>query len=176
MPLPGSGAPALELVAHRKIWDAAPHNAFTDLRRFRDGWLCVFREGSAHEPGSNGVIRVLWSPDGDRWESAARVSAPGIDLRDPKLSEMPDGRLMLLMGGSTYSGEEGPQARKFVTARTRAAFSSDGRQWSPPAPVSVESEWLWRVTWHYGQLWASYYASHEGKTSIYLARVRLVDK
>ena len=29
------------------------------------------------------------------------------------------------------------------------------------------------LVWHEGQLWVSYYSSHEGKTSIYLARVRL---
>jgi hypothetical protein len=60
---------------------------------------------------------------------------------------MPDGRLMLLMGGSVYDGPEGPAPRNFVSARTRVAFSADGRAWSPPQPVSVENEWLWRVTW-----------------------------
>ena len=29
------------------------------------------------------------------------------------------------------------------------------------------------LVWHDGLLWVSYYASHEGKTSIYLAKVRL---
>ncbi len=29
------------------------------------------------------------------------------------------------------------------------------------------------LVWHDGQLWVSYYSSHEGKTSIYLATVRL---
>jgi hypothetical protein len=29
------------------------------------------------------------------------------------------------------------------------------------------------LVWHEGRLWVSYYSSHEGKTSIYLARVRL---
>jgi hypothetical protein len=29
------------------------------------------------------------------------------------------------------------------------------------------------MVWHDGTLWLSYYASHEGKTSIYLARVKL---
>ena len=28
------------------------------------------------------------------------------------------------------------------------------------------------MVWHEGALWISYYASHEGKTSIYLARVK----
>jgi hypothetical protein len=27
--------------------------------------------------------------------------------------------------------------------------------------------------WHEGLLWVSYYSSHEGKTAIYLAKVRL---
>ena len=36
-----------ELVQVRKIWDRAPHNAFTDLVRFHDRWFCVFREGRA---------------------------------------------------------------------------------------------------------------------------------
>jgi hypothetical protein len=27
--------------------------------------------------------------------------------------------------------------------------------------------------WHEGLLWVSYYASHEGKTSVYLAKVKL---
>jgi hypothetical protein len=29
------------------------------------------------------------------------------------------------------------------------------------------------LVWHGGLLWMSYYSSHEGKTSIYLARIRL---
>jgi hypothetical protein len=145
-----AGEPAWELVSQAKIWEAASHNAFTDLLRFEQGWLCVFREGTGHEPGSNGVIRVLRGTDGGQWESAALIRQQGTDLRDPKLSLMPDGRLMLLMGGSVYDGEESLRPRKFVRAKTQVAFSSGGREWSPPKPVSVENEWLWRVTWHKG--------------------------
>ena len=32
------------------------------------------------------------------------------------------------------------------------------------------------LVWHGGQLWVSYYSSHEGKTSIYLARVEVPGK
>jgi hypothetical protein len=139
-----------KLLEVRQIWSAAPHNAFTDLARQGDAWFCVFREGSGHIPGANGAIRVLRSADGQRWESAARVAERGIDLRDPKITVKPDGRLMLLMGGSVYAGEEGPGNRAFASARTRVAFSTDGRQWSAPQPVSVTGEWLWRVTWYKG--------------------------
>lgn len=144
---PSAGGPWPELMEVRKIWDSAPHNAFTDLERYKDTWWCVFREGSGHIPGTNGVIRVLRSEDGERWDSVACLAQPGLDLRDPKLSVTPDGRLMLLMGGSVYAGNEGPADRAFVRARTQVAFSRDGRTWTTPQPVSVEGEWLWRVTW-----------------------------
>ncbi len=46
------------LVDVRRIWDRAPHNAFTDLLRFRGRWFCVFREGTAHV-SPDGALRVL---------------------------------------------------------------------------------------------------------------------
>jgi hypothetical protein len=147
----GPEANGFQLTEVRKIWERAPHNAFTDLVRHQDEWFCVFREGSSHVPGSNGTIRVLHSADGAKWEGAALLSETGIDLRDPKISVTPEGRLMLLMGGSVYDGDERPQQRRLLTARTRVAFSQEGRAWSAPQPVSAsEHEWLWRVTWHEG--------------------------
>jgi hypothetical protein len=113
-------------------------------------------------PGSNGLIRVLRSNDGLKWVSAALLAEKGIDLRDPKFCEMPDGRLMLLMGGSVYAGDEGPKTRRRVTAQTRVAFSVDGRSWNSPRPVSVpEHDWLWRVTWHKGTGYGFSYSQTE---------------
>lgn len=34
-----------------KIWDQGPHNAFTDLIRFKDAFYCTFREGTTHVKG-----------------------------------------------------------------------------------------------------------------------------
>ena len=34
-----------EIVSGERIWDFAPHNAFTDLVRFGGVWYCTFREG-----------------------------------------------------------------------------------------------------------------------------------
>src|SRR5262245_19700916 len=65
----GAERPVAELVEVRKIWDVAPHNAFTDLIRFRDRWFCVFREGKAHV-SPDGALRVIISSDGVNWESA----------------------------------------------------------------------------------------------------------
>lgn len=149
-----SGAP--RLVESRRIWDAAPHSAFTDLVRFGDGWLCTFREGERHVHGADGRIRVLASQDGCEWESVALLAEEGVDLRDPKLSVTPDGRAMLLMGGSIYAA--GQPTRR----RPRVALSADGRTWGELHPVLAEGDWLWRVTWHGGRAYGvSYVASAE---------------
>ncbi len=158
--LPGAATPAAaaaadpELVSVVKIWDAGEHNAFTDLVRYRDEWFCVFRESEAHV-GGDGRIRVITSPDGDRWTSAALLAEPGVDLRDPKLSITPDGRLMLVMGGSIYEG------KKYLGRQPRVAFSGDGREWSTPRRVMAEGDWLWRVTWHDGLAYGTSYNNTE---------------
>ena len=46
-----------ELVWVRKIWDKAPHNAFTDLIRFKKNWYCTFREADTHAAGSDVHVR-----------------------------------------------------------------------------------------------------------------------
>lgn len=133
---------AARILSVDKIWDAAPHNAFTDLLRFRDRWWCTFREAESHGD-SIGTLRVLVSEDGDTWSSAAEIAEQGVDLRDPKLSQMPDGRLLLLSGGSVYDDNGA-----YRTRCPRACFSDNGHTWTPPARCLAEDHWLWRVTWH----------------------------
>lgn len=133
-----------------KIWDQAPHNAFTDLIRWHDHWFCTFREGEGHV-GGDGRIRVLVSKDGTSWESAALISEAGIDLRDPKLSITPDDRLMIVAGGSQYEG------KTLRGMQPRVSFSSDGRQWSAPQRILTQGEWLWRVTWFGGRCYGVAY-------------------
>ncbi len=146
---------APQLVSVKRIWDAAPHNAFTDLIRFHDKWFCTFREANGHVLG-NGRIRVITSGDGEQWKSAALVSEEGIDLRDPKLSITPDGRLMLVLGGSVYEG------KVLKERQPRVSFSKDGHTWSAPQRVLDKGDWLWRVTWHKGRAYGINYAL-EGK-------------
>jgi len=118
------------------------------------------REGDAHVGGADGVVRVLTSSDGRTWTAAARLSEPGIDLRDPRLSVMPDGRLMIVAGGSVYRGTKQLKGR-----RPRVMFSTDGAAWSAPRAVLAEGEWLWRVTWHDGVAYGAAFAeSPDGPT------------
>ena len=143
--MPQSDLPdaAPQIVSVTKIWDRAPHNAFTDLLRFDEKWWCTFREAENHG-ASYGTLHIIVSDDGEHWTSAAELSEPGVDLRDPKLSIMPDGRLMLLTCGCLYANGV------FTTRCPRVSFSDDGRNWTPPQRFLAEDHWLWRVTWHGG--------------------------
>lgn len=135
----------MKLLDSRRIWDFALHNAFTALLRHRDRWLCAFREGQGHA-GSLGKIRVIASEDGEGWESAALLEDEIFDLRDAKLSVMPDGRLLMVLGATDLR----PNPGRGRALRTMVAFSEDGAAWTAPRIVLGEWEWLWRVTWHDG--------------------------
>ena len=137
----------------RKIWDAGAHNAFTDLIRWKNVWWCTFREAE-HHVGEGGKIRVLTSTDGQEWASAALVSEADVDLRDPKFSITPDGRLMIVCGGTIYVGQ-GYRGRQ-----SRVLFSNDGRIWTVPVKVLTSGDWLWRVIWHDGKAYGTAYDSN----------------
>ena len=142
------------LVESKRIWDKAKNNSFTDLTRFRGQWFCCFREGIAHA-GDDGKVRVLHSPDGVEWTSAALIDEAGVDLRDPKFSIKPDGQLMIIAGGSVWNQETKPALLK--TKQPRVMFSTDGFTWTKPAKVLEEGQWLWRVDWHEGKAYGISY-------------------
>ncbi len=128
----------------KKIWDKGQHNAFTDITVFEDQLFVCFREGEHHVFGADGQVRIIASSDGETWESKALLVLEGIDLRDPKLCVMPDGRLMMSCGGSEY---ENKLLRGW---HTRVAFSSNGSDWSPIRQVVgiPRHNWFFRITWH----------------------------
>ncbi len=137
------GDNSLRLIEARKIWDKAPHNAFTDLTRFEGKWYCVFREGKGHV-SPDGALRVLTSTDGTTWESAALLTSPDSDLRDAKICVTPDGQLML-------TGAEAMHDKSKFTHQSLSWFSKDGRTWTPQHDIGEPNSWLWRVTWHKGK-------------------------
>jgi len=140
----------LKLIEVRRIWDKAPHNAFTDLIRFQDRWFCVFREGQDHA-SPDGTFRVITSADGTKWESAARITSPDSDLRDAKISITPDGQLMLC-------GAEALHDKSKFTHQSLAWFSNDGKIWSEKYEIGNPNFWLWRVTWHKGKAYGIGYS------------------
>lgn len=145
-----------QIVEVKKIWDQAPHNAFTDLVRFNDRWFCVFREGQGHV-SADGSLRVLTSVDGDIWESAALIKSADSDLRDAKITVTPDGQLMLAGAGALHD-------TSIATHQSLAWFSKDGRTWSEKQEIGDPNFWLWRVTWHKDKAYGIGYGCGEDKS------------
>lgn len=144
-PLPSSVIPGTE------IWSGAPHNAFTDLIEYKGYVYCSFREGSGHVPGSNGVGRILRSKDGRKWEPFALIRKEGIDLRDQKISVMPDGRMLCLMGGSVYDTTTKPS--RLLGMYPHVAFMGKNMEFTTPEKAVLENSghnWIWRLTWYKG--------------------------
>ena len=155
--------PGAEIQEVRRIWDRAPHNAFTDLARFDNQWFCVFREGKAHV-SPDGALRVIRSKDGKEWESAALLLHPKGDLRDAKITVTPAGQLML-------SGAVALQQPADVKHQSLAWFSRDGTTWSEPAVIGDPNMWLWRTTWHKGTAYSiGYDTSGERFIRFYTSR------
>ncbi len=148
----------VEIVRVQKIWDDAPHNAFTDLL-WKDGrWYCVFREGTAHV-SPDGALRVLTSTDGAAWTSAARITAPHSDLRDAKICIAPGNKLMLCGAGALHSPVGGHTHQSYVW------YSDDGLTWGEAIPIGDPGFWLCRVTWHDDLAYAVGYATGSQRTA-----------
>jgi hypothetical protein len=141
------------IVSVKTIWDQGGYQMCTDLIRHDGQFFCTFREGDEHIPGMNGKIRVIASNNGEAWESVCLLGEQGLDLRDPKLYPMQDGRMMLLFDGASYAGDEKPKVqRKNIGGQTMVAFSTDrAKTWGKPKAVLPPNEWLWRLTWRKGK-------------------------
>lgn len=135
----------MEIINVTRIWDQAPHNAFTDLIRFQDRWFCTFREDETHNaPGSAGKIRILSSDTGKAWQSSALLELEG-DLRDPKLSRTPDNQLQV-----TYFRRFNPHRFPDQVEMQYIQRSANGSQWTTPVPIGHPNRWLWRISWFQG--------------------------
>ena len=140
-----------EVLEVKRIPSEAPHAAFTDLLAVGDRLYCTFREGDDHVHGADGRIRIMLREGDGPWSSVGLLELPGIDLRDPKLSLAPDGRIMVSLGGSRYVD------RVLQDRKSMVSFSDQaGNTFEPPVPVVIDesvrtpNDWLWRVTWHDG--------------------------
>jgi hypothetical protein len=164
----GTAPVTVELVEVKKIWDKAPHNAFTDLVRWNSKFYCAFREGRSHV-SIDGKIRILVSKDADIWHSAALIALEGFDLRDAHLSVTPDGMVMaprlMLLGGAAPRKKDN-QSAPTGTFVSFASFAKGGGQWSRPQIVVEPGRWMWCVTWNRGKAYGVSYTA--GKEAPYI--------
>jgi hypothetical protein len=121
-----------------------------------DTALCLLRrDGDANAIGKLGLAR----PPYTTWE----WKDVGAKIGGPHMIRLPDGRLVAAV--RLYDG----------TVRTSLGWidATSGKFTEfLKLPSGGDSSYPGLV-WHRSRLWVSYYSSHEGKTSIYLAKVRL---
>ncbi|MHC4372295.1 MAG: exo-alpha-sialidase [Planctomycetota bacterium] len=152
----GASPVETEVMEVKRIWDEAPHNAFTDLVRWKDMFYCAFREGRSHAC-TDGKIRIIRSEGSDLWEPATLIALSGYDLRDAHLSVTPDGRLMLLGGAAPRK-----QDSQSAPTGTFVSFSRDGKRWTQPQIIVDPGRWLWCVTWRESKAYGISYTAGKG--------------
>ena len=151
----------MEMIETRRIWDEAPHNAFTDLIRFNDQWYCAFREGQTHV-SDDGKLRVIRSADGQSWSSVSLMDWDGGDVRDAKLSVTGDGQLML-SGAVRFLEPVDGNRHQSVTW-----LSADGGHWGEPfaCPTGLGT-WRWSTTWCDGVAYSFGYSGKDEQGCLY---------
>lgn len=129
-----------KMVRVNRIWDHDPHSAFTDLIRWQDRFVCVFRAGQKHV-SADGALQLLASEDGSRWQPLARITSQDADLRDPKLVLGKEGELLVYAAGALHD-------KQHHSHQTYVWSSKNGTEWAAPVAVGQPDSWLWRVTSH----------------------------
>jgi hypothetical protein len=120
--------------------------------------LCLLRRDGDPGTGKLGIAQ----PPYTNWE----WKDAGTKIGGPHMLRLPDGRLVACV--RLYDGK----------ARTSLAWvdAKSGKLTEfEKFPSGGDTSYAGLV-WHDQLLWVSYYSSHEGKTSIYLAKVRLPER
>lgn len=135
------------------LLDVPDRSNETTLRFMPDGECIAFVRREAGN--RHAWIGSSWPPYTDwAWnESDSQVGGP-------EFIRLPDGRF--IGGGRRYPGG----AQMGIGSLTRENYTPE-LMFPSEGDCSYPS-----MVWHEDRLWVSYYSSHEGKTSIYLAKVR----
>lgn len=154
----------MKILEVRKIWDKAPHNAFTDLIQFNNQWYCAFREGRSHV-SDDGKLRVIRSTDGNEWSSVVLMEWDCGDVRDANLSITANGELMLSGAVRFLKPVEGNEHQSVTW------LSSDGEHWTKPfaCPTGLGT-WRWSVTWHKAKAYSFGYSGKDEQGCLYRSR------
>jgi len=131
--------PKGRLIESRMIWGRAPQNSHPDLIYHRDRWFCALRESEPSGP-PNGAVRIISSPDGRVWQSAALLRVPESGLYHPSLQAGPGGRMFLTV-------EANPSASAGHPPRSLVWVSPDGREWNDPVPAAQDGIRLRSPRW-----------------------------
>lgn len=166
------------IISTKNIYTGKPYASFTSLINYKGRFYCAFREAKKHYDPSGedvGIIRILHSKNGKRWQPFLTYSVDGIDLRDPKLTVTPEGKAMLLVEEVKYENKVA------VLRKSCVSFFSSNKSRTELIPISfkpnMDWNWLWDVSWidgiAYGYIYAPYFAFVKSSNGI---NYKLVDK
>lgn len=136
-----------QIIDDRIIWKGQPYAAFTSLSHFYGYFYCAFREANSHWDNTGkdcGVIRVIRSKDGIKWNLYRSFKIKGHDLRDPQLCITSNDQLMITVEDVVYKNHKAIY-RNTVAAykKKKGDFSElNSLQFTP----SVSWNWLWQPT------------------------------
>lgn len=137
------------------MWNRGSHNAFPDIGCFGGDLYGACREGTDHMSRDGRVVVIKRSENGE-WEPVITFERDGFDLRDAKLSETPDGRLMCL-SSLRPSENASDQRRAFVW------FSENGTDWTEGTMIGEPKIRIWDVTWNVDTGYGVGYSATEDK-------------
>lgn len=167
--LPALARELKDSVIVTKIWDKAPHNAFPDLFRHQQYFYATFRESTSHVGNENdGKVRLVRSKDLKKWETVTLFELPGIDVREARLSAMPDGRILVTVAAGVWKDKQYLSLNPYVAFSDKSVKKFTALEKAVIDPViKRELDWIWRVTWHngvgYGIMYQTYPGHREGE-------------
>jgi hypothetical protein len=126
----------------KRISSRACHSAFCDLLRTSDGMLACYRQATNHVSADGRIETCLIDSEGNV-SHRQRLWLDNVDLRDPKLSYLPNGRMVLIAYARHTTADN-----KTRFAQSLCWTSQDGKSWSSPRYFGPQGWWLWRLTWY----------------------------
>ncbi|MFT2091430.1 hypothetical protein [Paraglaciecola sp. 2405UD69-4] len=127
-----------------KIGNKAGHNAFVDVCHFNNWFYCCYREATNHI-SADGKICILKVDHQGVVLNRSLIQLPSTDLRDPKLTITPDGKMLLIAYARRTNSEN-----RTIGTRNLCWVSQTGDSWSTHKEFAEKGWWLWRITWHQG--------------------------
>lgn len=156
--------PPKDSIIVTKLWDKAPHNAFPDLFKFKKYFYITFREASHHVSNENdGKVRIMRSKDLKKWETVTLLQLPDTDIREARLSETPDGKILVTVAAGVWKDKQ------YLSLEPYVSFSDkSGNNFTPLEKADIdpvikrELDWIWRITWYNGVGYGVMYQTYPG--------------
>lgn len=144
---------SVRIVTQKITTNEGFNNAFTDLVFFDNQWFISYRESDRHALGRDGIVKILSSQDGVKWNLVKEYQVDNLDLRDAMFAINGD-KLLAYVHGSRYEGTNLVLFKDFKCDYVK------GEGWSSLQTVLLDKRkgyadriegnqaWPWKVTWY----------------------------